>query len=218
MLTSLDLSGSWKPDLSIQPHLSHKQDNLHAHNSYNDNKNRQREKQAGDTKYVGGGGKEKRGVVGIFYYERAWQHQVARAWHLYTSCLHATLHIYPDETVFGNFFWLLDFLKRDVFWYQIYLLLVNWCCHSVEPCALMCPFKGSQGNPSAFFFIKQNTPQGRSEVIFDLLLLLETLVSNSCLRVYYLKSIWIWFLSFRPESKWVLAVNYSSRQCRAPTN
>jgi len=120
--------------------------------------------------------------------------------------------------LFWQFFLVAGLPQKNVLWYRIYLLLVNWCCHSVEPCALMCPFKGSQGNSRAFFFIKQNTPQGRSEVVFDLLLLLETLVSNSCLRVYYVKSIWIWFLGFRPESKWVLAVNYSSRQCRAPTN
>jgi len=107
--------------------------------------------------------------------------------------------------LFRQFFGLLDFLKKDVFWYRIYLLRVNWCCHSVV-------IRGR------FFVIKQNTPQRRLEVIFDLLLSLESLVSNPCLRVYYFKSKWIWFLGFRTESKWALPVNYSSRPCRASTN
>jgi len=39
-----------------------------------------------------------------------------------------------------------------------------------------------------------------SRTWFYLLLVLETVIQNSCLRVYYLKSIWIWVLGFRPES------------------
>jgi len=49
---------------------------------------------------------------------------------------------------------------------------------------------------------------------FNLLLLLETVVYNPCLRVYHLKSIWIWVLGFRPESNRGPAYIFFSLQCR----
>jgi len=39
---------------------------------------------------------------------------------------------------------LLNSLRKEMFRYtRIHLLLVNWYRHSMEPCALMCPFKQS---------------------------------------------------------------------------
>jgi len=91
-------------------------------------------------------GKQEQGVVGIFYYERARQHQVARAWRL-ARLFFLQLLIFIQIRLFWRFFLLLNFLKKYVFWYRIYLLLFNWCRHSIEPRTLPCPFK--QSNLSA---------------------------------------------------------------------